>query len=127
MIYRVGRWRTVRPAALWTFFGGILASVTIILSALNLGSAQQSIALAVPALVMTIGGLINTLVPDSWTAWRRGFKQGCRVGAMCQRDAMFPSGTTTQHANGTATPYQNGTATPVSLGQHGQHGLPPAL
>jgi hypothetical protein len=36
--------------------------------------------MALPAGVTTVGGQINLRVPDSWTAWRRGFRQGCEVG-----------------------------------------------
>jgi hypothetical protein len=57
--------------------GGILALATVALSAFNLISAQQSIALALPALVITIRGLLGLIIGDTWTAWRRGFRQGC--------------------------------------------------
>jgi hypothetical protein len=68
-------WRT-RPkrALLWIAPGGILTGITLVLSAFNAVSRQQSIALALQAAVLTIGGLIGAAVPDAWTAWRRGSK-----------------------------------------------------
>jgi hypothetical protein len=57
--------------------GGILTGITVALSAVNAVSPQQSIALALPAALLTIGGLIRAAAPDAWTAWRRGFKAGC--------------------------------------------------
>jgi hypothetical protein len=57
--------------------GGILIGITVALSAVNAVSPQQSIALALPAALLTIGGLIRAVAPDAWTAWRRGFKAGC--------------------------------------------------
>jgi hypothetical protein len=119
-IYRVDRWRGPRAAARWAGVGGILGLVTIILSAVNAVSAQQAIALALPTTVITIGGVIRSVIPDYGTAWRRGFKQGCRVALISQRDPLY-SGNVVASSR------------PVSLGQHGlppvslgQHGLPPA-
>ena len=96
-IYRVDRWRRPTAAARWAGVGGILGLVTIILSAVNIVSAQQAIALALPTTVITISGVLRNVIPDASTAWRRGFKEGCRVAVICQPD---PS--------------------------HGQHRLPPA-
>lgn len=70
-------WRAAKSAATYTAVGGILALATVVLSAFNLISAQQSIALALPALVITIRGLLGLIIGDTWTAWRRGFRQGC--------------------------------------------------
>ena len=109
-MYRLARWRTLRPAALLACCGAILGLVTIIVSASKVVDARTAIALALPAIVMTIGGLIGSLVPDAWTAWRRGFKQGCRVGLMLQRDGLYPGSTGTP-----STPPR----------PRGQHGLPP--
>ncbi len=112
--YRVRRWRVVQAAARWAFSGGLLLGlITIILGAFNQVSAQQVIALALPATVITIGGLINRLIPDAWTAWRRGFKQGCRIAVIVQRDSIYSNG------GGAPTP----TPTPIPLRRHG---LPPA-
>jgi hypothetical protein len=88
-MYRVGRWRAAgRRAVLCALSGGTLGLTTVVLGAVNAVSAQQVIALALPAVVLTVGGLITGLVPDSWTAWRRGFRQGCRVAAVSQPDGM---------------------------------------
>lgn len=66
--------------------GGILTATTIVLSAVNAVSPQQSVALALPAAVLTIGGLLGAVVPDAWTAWRRGFKVGCQAGLQAQTE-----------------------------------------
>jgi hypothetical protein len=55
--YGVRRWRTPSAAARWVVVGGILGLIAIIANALNVVSAQQAIALAVPAAVLAIGGL----------------------------------------------------------------------
>jgi choline-glycine betaine transporter len=115
MIHRVDRWRAPRAAAAgWACLGGILGLITIILSALSAVSPQQAIALALPATIITIGGLVRSVVPDSYTAWRRGFKQGCHVAVTRQRDALY-SGSL---YSGAVAP---GRSAPLS-----QHGLPPA-
>lgn len=93
-IYRVANWRAVLPALL-ACCGAILGVITIILSASNRVSPQQAIALALPTIVITIGGLVASLVPDAWTAWRRGFKQGCRVGLILQREGLYSGSTPT--------------------------------
>src|SRR4029077_12635643 len=77
---QAGFWRYWKPALLCTCAGGALGLITVILSAINAISAQQAIAMALPAGVTAIGGQINLLVSDSWTAWRRGFRQGCEAG-----------------------------------------------
>ena len=109
-IHRAGNLRAMRAATRWACCGSILGVITIILSALNKVSPQQAIALALPTIVITIGGLVGNLVPDAWTAWRRGFKQGCRVGLILQRDGLHSSSTSTPSAPG-----------PLS-----RHRLPPA-
>jgi hypothetical protein len=109
-IYRVERWGGPRGASRWAGVGGILGLVTIILSAVNAVSAQQAIALALPTTVITIGGVIRSVIPDYGTAWRRGFKQGCRVALNSQRDPLYSG-------NAVAS------SRPVALSQHG---LPPA-
>jgi hypothetical protein len=91
LIIRPGRRRAARRlATLYRLSGLILGLITVILSALNAVSVQQAIALALPATVITIGGLINSIVADSLTAWRRGFRQGCRVAAICQQQGLSP-------------------------------------
>jgi hypothetical protein len=84
--------RTPRAAAWWVGLGAILGLVTIILSAASLVSATQAIALALPATIITIGGLIRSVFPDYYTAWRRGFRQGCEVAMTCQRELPYPGG-----------------------------------
>jgi hypothetical protein len=47
-------------------------------------STLQAIALALASTVTTLGGWIGLLIPDALVAWRRGFKQGCKVALECQ-------------------------------------------
>lgn len=56
--------------------GAALSLVTVIVSALDVISAQQAIAMALPSVLFTIFGLIAMTVPDVWVAWRRGFQHG---------------------------------------------------
>ena len=80
----VSSWRPTRPAVLFTCAGGALGLVAVTLSALNAISAQQAIALALPAGVTITAGLLSLWVPDSLAAWRRGFQQGCQACKLCQ-------------------------------------------
>jgi hypothetical protein len=65
--------------------GGITAAViTMILSFANAISAQQAIAMALPAGLAAAGGLVGVIIPDAWTAWRRGFRQGCEAALRAQ-------------------------------------------
>jgi len=81
---KVSSWRLARPAVLFTCAGGALGITAVTLSAFNAISAQQAVALALPAQVTIIVGLINVYVPDSLAAWRRGFQQGCQACKLCQ-------------------------------------------
>jgi hypothetical protein len=83
-VRQISSWRLARPAVLYTGTGGTLGLIAVTLSAVNAISAQQAIALALPADVTIIIGLINVYVPDSWAAWRRGFQQGCQACKLCQ-------------------------------------------
>jgi hypothetical protein len=68
--------------ALWFMVaGGILDAATVIVCALDAVSAQQAVAMALPAALITGGGFIALLVPDPWCAWRRGFMHGCEAAA----------------------------------------------
>ena len=51
----------------------------MVLGISNSISAQQAIALALLAVMTTLGGWIGLIVPDAWIAWRRGFQQGCQA------------------------------------------------
>jgi hypothetical protein len=80
----VGAWRWARLAAWNTALGTALSSVTVALSALNAISVQQSIAMALPSILITVGGIASRIVPDAWIAWRRGFRHGCEAGLTSQ-------------------------------------------
>jgi|SRR5215472_5336649 len=70
--------------AVWaTVAGSLLGAADVLLSATNTVSVQQSIAMALPAGVATIGGMVGFIVPDAWTAWRRGFLHGCGAARLC--------------------------------------------
>ena len=119
-IYRVGLPRAVRSPAVWACCGGILGLATIVLGVCEIVDTRRLIALAVPATVLSIGGLINVLIPDALTAWRRGFAEGCRAGAMAERDGVY-SGSTVK-----ASLPKPKAAMPRTPGPLSQHGIPPA-
>ena len=87
-IWRTASWLHARPAILGTCAGAALGLTTVMLSAINAISAQQAIAMALPSMVAVIGGLVHMIVHDSWTAWQRGFQQGCRVSIPCQLNGL---------------------------------------
>ena len=80
--------RRIRTAVVSTCGGVLLVLVTTVLSGSNAISTTQAIALALPATVVTLGGWISVTVPDAWIAWRRGFKQGCKVATSCQASPL---------------------------------------
>jgi hypothetical protein len=93
------RWRPLRTVrsrprvrvVVWIMAVGIaLSLVTVALSALNAITIQQAIAMALPATVTTIGGMIGLVVPDAWIAWRRGFRSGCETAWTCQTYRLTP-------------------------------------
>jgi hypothetical protein len=93
------RWPQLPPAvgtrrraslAVWiTAAGTALSSVTVALSALNTISTQQAIAMALPAVLITVGGMASWIVPDAWIAWRRGFRHGCKAGLNSRAYALL--------------------------------------
>ena len=83
-VKRVNSWRLPRPAVLCTGVGAVLGLMAVTLSAINAVSAQQAIALALPAGVTITVGLINVHVADALAAWRRGFQQGCQACKLYQ-------------------------------------------
>jgi hypothetical protein len=74
----------VRTGVVSTSAGILLTLLTTALCVANAISTLQAIALAVPAIVGTLGGWISVTVPDAWIAWRRGFQQGCKVAMSSQ-------------------------------------------
>src|SRR5215472_7187932 len=69
-------WLQRRPAAICAAVGGLLTLVTTVLCISNVVSTQQAIALAIPAVLITLGGWFGVIVPDALIAWRRGFQLG---------------------------------------------------
>jgi hypothetical protein len=87
--YATQPWRSARLAIWVTALGLVLSSATIILSALDLTSIQQTIAIALAATLTTLGGLTAWMLPgDVWIAWRRGFRQGCQAAVIAQAYRM---------------------------------------
>jgi hypothetical protein len=89
-MWRAVSWLHARPAILGTWAGAGLGVSTVILSAINAISAQQAIAMALPAIVALVGGLLHTTMLDAWTAWQRGFQQGCQTGMPCRQGDLSP-------------------------------------
>jgi hypothetical protein len=84
--------------------GIVLGLCTVLVSATNMISAQQAIAMALPAIVGIIGGLVRSLVFDSWTAWRRGFEQGCQTALAYGRPNSSANDPGVSDLNGATTP-----------------------
>ena len=80
--------RHIRPATVFLSAGGLLTLATMGLCISNRVSTLQAIALALAATVTTLGGWIGLLIPDALVAWRRGFKQGCKVALECQASGL---------------------------------------
>ena len=77
--------RRLAGFATWiTAVGTALSLVTVALSALNTISTQQAIAMALPAVLITLGAIASWIVPDAWIAWRRGFRHGCEAALNSQ-------------------------------------------
>jgi hypothetical protein len=79
LLWPIRIWRRARFAVWNTAVGIALSSVTVALSALNSISTRQAIAMALPAVLLTIGGIAGWIVPDACVAWRRGFRDGCKA------------------------------------------------
>ena len=81
----VRSWPRARLAVWAVAVGIVLSSATVISSALNVLSIQQTIAMALASTLTTLGGLIAWIVPDAWIAWRRGFRRGCETASYSYR------------------------------------------
>jgi hypothetical protein len=64
-------WHQRRPAAMVAAAGGSLTVITTALCISGTVSTQQAIALAIPAMLVTLGGWFGVIVPDALIAWRR--------------------------------------------------------
>lgn len=60
--------------------------------------------MAVPAIVTMTGGLVRMLVLDSWTAWRRGFEQGCHTAVVYRLHSPNADDAGPSEANGRVDP-----------------------
>jgi hypothetical protein len=83
-------WPRARLNVWGTVAGTALSSVTVILSAVNAISGPQAIAMAIPAMVVTIGGIFGVIVPEAWIAWRRGFDFGREAAVTFQTHRLSP-------------------------------------
>jgi hypothetical protein len=86
---RVRSWSRRRlAAAACTTAGLIMSLITVIECAANIPKGSQPFALALPACLMTVGGLAWLAIPDAWTAWRRGFQQGWQTAMGVQPEGL---------------------------------------
>jgi len=80
------KWRRlshIRPAQAFAVAGAFLTVVTVVICTFDAIKTRQAIALAILATLTTVGGAIGVIVPDSYAAWRRGFRMGCEVAMSC--------------------------------------------
>lgn len=71
--------------------GLVMAALTVLLSVANAISVQQAVALALVSAVTAIAGVTGVLVPDVYTAWRRGFRLGCETTLRAHADDGSPA------------------------------------
>ena len=65
--------------------GAVLALATLACSLLGVISAQQAIALGLPAVLLIVGGVIATAARDLPAASGSGFRAGLRTGSALSR------------------------------------------
>lgn len=80
-----------RPAVVYAAIGILLTMTTMATGLSNLISPQQTIALALSALLITFGSFLRLIVPNVWNAWRRGFQEGCRTAMESYRRELPPA------------------------------------
>jgi hypothetical protein len=86
---------TGAPRAFYCVVTGMVLDVaTVIVCALNVVSAQQAVAMVLPAGLITAGGMIGLLRPDPCVAWRRGFQLGLDAAARSVSSPVAANGTT---------------------------------
>jgi hypothetical protein len=81
-------WAHKRAATACTTVGLVTSLITVIVCAMNVIHGSLSFALAVPACLTSVGGLLGLIIPDAWTAWRRGFQQGWQTAMQAQPDGL---------------------------------------
>ena len=74
--------RRARVATSCQVIGAVLAIATLICSLLGAISAQQAVALGLPAAVLILGGFIAVWVPDPQASHRLGFQASVHVGVL---------------------------------------------
>ncbi len=78
--------RPLARAAAWCLAAGlVLAAAAVACLALGAINPRQAIALAIPSILLTAGGVIVAALPDPMTARRQGFRAGLRVGSLARR------------------------------------------
>jgi Na+/melibiose symporter-like transporter len=77
--------KRARLAAWSQVIGAVLVIVTLTCTLLNVISAQQAVALGLPAVLLIVGGLIAAAAIDSSSSERRAFRTGLRVGNLLRR------------------------------------------
>lgn len=71
-----------RLAAWCQFIGAGLAIATLISSLFNVISAQQAVAIGLPAALLIVGGLIATATLEESDSGQFGFRTGLHVGRL---------------------------------------------
>jgi len=77
--------KRARLAAWSQVIGAVLVIVTLTCTLLNVISAQQAVALGLPAVLLILGGLIAAAAIDPSSTERRAFRAGLRVGNLLRR------------------------------------------
>lgn len=80
-----GQRQRARVAAWCEAIGAVLAIATLISSLLNAISAQQAVAMGLPAVLLTAGGLIAASTLAESDGGRIGFRAGLRVGTLLRK------------------------------------------
>lgn len=75
----------VMVAACCQAVGALLAIAAVTCARMGLISAQQTVALALPAALLIVGGVIAASTVDAPTAERLGFRAGLHVGLLLRR------------------------------------------
>ena len=82
----IGPRRPRADRAAWAAAAGIILGINaVICLALGAISGQQAVAVALPAALLIVGGLIVVAMPDPATGQRGGFLAGLRAGSLLRR------------------------------------------
>jgi hypothetical protein len=77
--------RRVRWAALSVVAGLAIGAAVVLGLALRVITARQAIGVALPAVLLTIGGAVTIALPGPGASHRLGFRAGLRAGTLAAR------------------------------------------